>query len=384
MFVKLFTGLPGAGKTAQLVAEIVRLAKDEPHRPIFAMGINGLQEGLAGDLTMEQLHNWWEALPPGSIIALDECQEEHLMPKDRGNPAQWVQRIAKVRHHGMTFLLTTQHPQNMSAFVRRLVDQHVHTVCKFGTSIVQRYTWGRCMDEPEKKAAQKTAVEDVGTLPKQVFDLYKSSQLHTRKARIPMKVYLLAVVMVVGIACAVSTPYVLRHASQANQAAISGSPSTASTDKAGAQHADRDADQALRQEDFAKWMRPRVDGLPWSAPMFDHLEVRAQPKLYCIAVEDGRCSCMTEQGTHYAVPVGRCRAIVADGLYNPFSEGLASSSQRDGQGERQRQEQRPVAAPGVGVPVIDIDGAPGRVERATAAVYVPPTYGKWDADAFAK
>jgi zona occludens toxin len=115
MPVKLFTGLPGAGKTASLVAEMKRLAKDEPHRPIFQMGINGLKDGIAIELTMEQLHNWREELPPGSIICIDECQEEHLMPKDLGKPARWVQAITKVRHDGIDFLLTTQHPQNMSA-----------------------------------------------------------------------------------------------------------------------------------------------------------------------------------------------------------------------------------------------------------------------------
>jgi zona occludens toxin len=111
MPVALFTGLPGAGKTAQLVAEIVRLVETEPGRPIFAFGINGLKEGLAIPLTEEMLHKWWE-LPPGSIIAIDECQEDGsnvdqpvaLMPKDRGLPAAWVQKISKVRHYDGFFV----------------------------------------------------------------------------------------------------------------------------------------------------------------------------------------------------------------------------------------------------------------------------------------
>jgi hypothetical protein len=384
VFVKLFTGLPGAGKTAQLVAEIVRLAKDEPHRPIYALGINGLKDGLAIPLTMEQLHRWWEELPRGSIIAIDECQEEHLMPKDNGRPAEWVQRIAKVRHFGMTFLLTTQHPANMSAFVRRLVDQHVHTVCKFGTKVISRYTWGRCMDEPEKRRAQKEAIEDIGTLPAEVFNLYTSSQLHTRKARIPRKVYYFVALVVAAVAAVVSVPFLVRRAQQHNVESISGqaapaSGSTAPT-PASARRDDGDPDQRLRRENFVEWMRPRVDGLPWSAPMFDHLEVRAQPRLFCMAVDDGRCICHTEQGTRYAVEANRCRQIVADGLYNPFADAIAA----DHRESRQERPSGEAASPrrSADLPAtVDAGGALRRA-RATATAYTPPTYGEWNPDPF--
>ena len=47
MPVKLFTGLPGAGKTACLVAELLALHEREPERPLFYYGINGLAEGVA-------------------------------------------------------------------------------------------------------------------------------------------------------------------------------------------------------------------------------------------------------------------------------------------------------------------------------------------------
>lgn len=380
MFVKLFTGLPGAGKTAQLVAELVRLSKEEPHRPRFYMGINGLTPDLAGELTQEQLARWWEELPPGSIIAIDECQEEHLMPKDRGNPAAWVQRIAKVRHYGMTFLLTTQHPANMSAFVRRLVDQHVHTVCKFGTSIVSRYTWGRCMDEPEKGSAQKSAIEDIGTLPKEVFDLYKSSQLHTRKRRIPRKVYMFAALVLLGAGAAVAVPVLVTRAQHHNEQMIAGeapgSASSAGAPASGARVLDKDG---LRQRDFAKWMEPRVAGLPWSAPMFDELQVRAQPRLFCVAVEDGRCTCMTEQGTRYEVPLDRCRAMVANGVYNPFVEGVDGRNQ-ERQADRRSQAQPQAPVSGDGLPM---GTAPtNHPQRDTASAYTPPEFHTWNADPF--
>lgn len=370
MFVKLFTGLPGAGKTAQLVAAMVKMQKEESHRPLFAMGINGLAEGIANPLTMEQLHEWWE-LPHGSIICIDECQEEGLMPLDGGKTPHWVQRIAKVRHHGMTFMLTTQHPKNMSAYVRRLVDQHVHTINKFGTSMIDRYTWGRCMDEPEKPSAWKSAVADIGTLPKEVFGLYKSSALHTRKARIPRKVYLFAALVVAAVAAVVSVPVLLKRAQAANQASIEGTAVKAvDGDQGKPVTADRErVDEALRVKDYPAWMRPRVEGMPWTAPAFDHLQVQAEPRIFCVANEDGGCHCRTEQGTRYEVTPVMCRAMVKEGgVYNPFQPpaDLARSDRTD----------RPVVrdAPAVGTSAgVESGASVASWNRVVgSAAYVPP------------
>jgi hypothetical protein len=383
MPVALFTGLPGAGKTAQLVAEIVRLVETEPGRPIFAFGINGLKEGLAIPLTEEMLHKWWE-LPPGSIIAIDECQEDGsspeqpvaLMPKDRGLPAAWVQKISKVRHYGMDFLLTTQDPCNMSAYVRRLVDKHVHTVRKFGTSVIHRYTWGRCIDDPYSRREHKQAVSDVSTLPSKVFELYKSSQLHTMKRRIPLKLYLLVVAVLVAIGCAIAVPVFLRRMQKTSAASVSGGG--ASQSKNAALSRVSAEDETLRRTDMAKWMRPRVDGVPWSAPMFDKLEVQAQPRLFCVAVDDGRCSCNTEQGTHYDVPLKQCRLIVQNGLYNPFVPPSSPSDdpgQKDGDEGQRGRRQAAVPLDGHAEPgssVADVGSSGAWKASAMSSDYSPP------------
>jgi hypothetical protein len=377
MFVKLFTGLPGAGKTAQLVAAMLKSQQDEPHRPLFAMGINGLAEGIATSLSMDQLHEWWE-LPPGSIICIDECQEEGLMPKDRGNPSTWVQRIAKVRHHGMTFMLTTQHPQNMSAYVRRLVDQHVHTANKFGTSVIARYTWGRCMDDPEKGSVQKAGVEDLGTLPKEVFDLYKSSSLHTRKRRIPRKVYMLVALVVIGVAAAVTTPFLLKRASEKNVASMTGQGVADAGAKGKPDAQDRaKLDDDLRTKDYPKWLAPRVEGQPWTAPAFDHLAVQAQPRIFCVANEDGGCHCRTEQGTKYTVKDSMCRVMVQEGgVYNPF-QPPADLARGSGEQSASPPPDKPQAPP-VGSTAMGAT-APGSGSwnrRVGQAVYTPPELSK--------
>jgi zona occludens toxin len=374
MPVSLFTGLPGAGKTAMLVKAIVDLMAKEPGRPIFQIGINGLKDGLAIPLTEERLHKWWE-LPPGSIIAIDECQEDgsnpdqpiSLMPKDRGAPAPWVQRITKVRHTGMDFLLTTQHPANMSAYVRRLVDRHVHSVRR-ARGVRQTYEWQRCIDDPDNRKEKKNGEMSFASLPKEVFGLYKSSSLHTMKVRTPRKFYWMAVLAVVAVVLAVLIPYRIHKATHEDMhvaTAALGSSAAAS--------------EALRISDYAKWSRPRVAGIPWTAPMFDGLKVTAQPRMFCIAVDDGRCSCLTEQGTKLVVAASVCRAVASAGVYNPFAVPLGQDEGRSGQ--REEAGRRGAASPPVGpsspLPLshaavaVETDGI---APRATATPYVPPEY----------
>jgi hypothetical protein len=378
MPVTLFTGLPGAGKTATLVKTIVELRAKEPGRPIFQLGINGLKDELAIPLTEEQLHKWWE-LPPGSIICIDECQEDgsnpdqpdSLMPKDRGAPAAWVQRITKVRHHGMDFLLTTQNPSNMSAYVRRLVDRHVHSVVR-AKGIRQTYEWQRCIDDPDNRREKKNAQMSFASVPKEVFDLYKSSQLHTMKVRTPRKFYYMLALLLVAIGLAIAIPYRLHKAThEVGKMA----PSAGAMSEAGA--------EAMRQHDYAKWAQPRVAGIPWTAPAFDGLKVAAHPRMFCIAVDDGRCSCLTEQGTKLDTPVKVCRGVAAAGIYDPFLEPPDDGHQsRTGDERPQRREAAlPPAAKGA-APVV---GAAGPVmsgddggSRATARAYVPPQMTRAD------
>jgi len=376
MPVSLITGLPGSGKTAGLVKRILDLTEKEPGRPIFQMGINGLKPGMAQELTPDMLATWWE-LPQGSIICIDECQEEHLMPKDRGQPSAWVQKITKVRHFGMDFILTTQHPANMSAYVRRLVDMHQHNVMR-AKGVCQTYVWTRCIDNPDSRAEKKFGEMSVKPLPKEVFELYKSSSLHTMKVRTPRLVWFLGALVLTGVILAFAIPWQM-HRTLHPEKSVEASEALASAS----------ASDRLRSKDYVKWAQPRVAAVPWSAPMFDHLEVTAKPKLYCIAVDDGRCSCMTEQGTRYALDVKTCRAVASDGLYNPFI-GEPSHGDSDGQHSGKSEgvaDRREAASPLVGQQTPSsamggVSGASGGAAAMNVGVgpqeYQPPTYAPRD------
>lgn len=378
MPVKLYTGLPGAGKTLGLVHEMLKLRQEEPGRPVFVYGVNGLKDGIASPLTDDDVRRWDE-LPPGSIVCIDECQE--LMPVERGNTPEWIRKLSKVRHHGIDFILTTQHPALMSAYVRRLVDMHVHLVRKFNTHVVDRYQWGRCMDDPEKRFAQKSAISSLWTHPKEVFELYKSASLHTMKRRIPAKVYYFIALLVIGVAAVISVPFLIRRAQQHNVETITAGTTPATKEQGGASSSS-DPDQGLRRSDFEAWMRPRVPGLPWSAPAYDNLQVRSVPRLFCIAVDDGRCTCHTEQGTRYEMPADRCRSIAANGIYNPFVGDEQPQTAEQRQESAVQPRQLSPAGPAIaGGAVTADDAADAGRPRATAAAYVPPEFHAWNPDA---
>lgn len=377
MPVKLYTGLPGAGKTARVVDEILRLQETDPTRPVFQVGIDGLAEGLATTLTPDELHKWWE-LPPTSIIAIDEAQE--LMPLDRGQPPEWVKRLSKIRHEGMDLLLTTQHPNMLSSYVRRLVDLHVHLVRKFNTKVVMSFTWPRCVENCEKPSAQKPAQHAVVTLPSRVFDLYKSAEAHTMKRRIPVRAFMLPVLVVLAIAAVVAIPFILYHIKHQ----VAAVPTAKSATVAKRVQA---ADDGLRQAHYAQWLAPRVPGLPWTAPAYDQMTVQSQPRVYCIAVADskGTCGCISEQGTRMTVPADVCRSIAANGVYDPFVKPVEDRSNRRqsagqaGGADPRRQTAQQAAGGAPPASVVGVDGPHDNL--ATAPNYVPPTFGPWNPEA---
>jgi len=371
MPVKLWTGLPGAGKTASMVSSILAFKVKNPDRPVYAININGLHESVATKLTLDQLHKWWE-LPPGAVICIDECQEDDYFPTDRGQPPEWVKRVSKVRHEGMDFWLCTQHPNLMSSYIRRLVDEHVHFVRKFKSSVVQSHAWGRCMESCEKGAAQKVAVTGVSTLPSEVFELYKSSNAHTMKRKIPARVYMFVALVLVAIVAVVAVPVMIKRAQDRNIASIQGKAGNAPGDASGKGVA---VDQQLRVTDYAKWMTPRIPGAPWTAPAFDGAAVKAEPKLFCIADDTGKCICNTEQGTRYKIDLNQCRAIVSDGgLYNPFEQ---PKSEQVSPGSQERAPPVKPQAPPVRA-LADVDtGGTGAYSRGVGVpAYTPPELTK--------
>lgn len=335
MPIHLITGLPGAGKSLGSVERMLAFKQSDPDRPVFVHGVDGLKDNVAEVISAEQVKRWKE-LPVGAIVVVDEAQK--LFPARRqGEPAQWVRDLSEHRHHGIDFVLATQHPSLLDNYVRTLVDRHTHHVRKFGGHTVDRYEWPDCCGSPTSKTERKRALRSKWRFPKKLFSLYKSAEAHTIKRRVPWKVYAMWIMFAVVALGAVGAVWVLQHRVRESREVVTGAAAPVAS--GASPRAESGQVHYASAEEYAKAFIPRVANQPWSAPAYDGDAIRSRPDLMCIeyhAPENGAdvCQCYTEQATRYHVPPAECFRTAREGTYNPhrppLDEKLRREDRRDG------------------------------------------------------
>jgi hypothetical protein len=384
MAIKLITGQPGHGKT--LYAIWLGLQLKAEGREVYADGIKGLDYEKTGFKPLpHKFTEWdpadkddqgrqmpkWQLLPHGSVIILDECYD--YMPQRAAGakvPAH-IDALARHRHHGYDIILLCQKHDQLDSFVKGLIDPHIHVRRKFGFNVAILKTWDRF----ESNVAKGTdyLVAPTWRYPKEVYSLYTSATMHTVKKKLPWYFYAPFVLVPLVVGAVWYTMHSLRAMGDRSAGAVATDGRSAAPAAVGQSRA-KSADDDLRQSDYAAWMKPRVKGMPWTAPAYDQLQPQGVPDLFCIAVDDGRCTCHTEQGTKYEVEPGVCRAIARDGVYNPFRKPLEHAAPRSGhQGGQDRGEgtpkEQPAAVAGAGgywpKPTIPQDYSPPEHQIAT-------------------
>lgn len=405
MPIELYTGKPGNGKTALMMERLVAEAK-RAERPIFASGIDGLQPGLAtvledprrwNDLTTDRAPDCTcdkhpvphaHVLPNGALWFVDEAWKwfGHLHDAARQATPAHVLALAEHRHRGIDMVWTTQGPNQIYPFARPLIADHRHCVRRFGTSVIDVFHWEELQEDvksvPKREAAQRTT----RTLPKEVFGAYKSADVHTIKARVPLKVWALPVLVVAAVVLlwfAVSwlrpDEFAANLTGAEGPAAAEAAPGRSVGDGAQSPGGKR---TYVTAQDYIVAHRPRIAAMPWSASIYDGRAVTADPEVYCMAsgagvdaqgdYHAGSCRCVTEQGTRYALTDAECRTIARHGPpYNPYRE-----RRREVEGERsrdvQRQERAAASAPATAI----VSASPlvqpqGRFEADASAVKAP-------------
>jgi len=342
MPIELFTGQPGNGKTALMMERLVDEAK-KGERPIFAVGIDGLQPGLATplddarDWNKRDLQTGEYVVPNGSLIFVDEAWKwfGHLHDATRQATPKHVLDLAEHRHRGLDFVWTTQQPNQLYPFVRGLIGNHHHVVRRFGTKMIDVFSWGELNEDIKSSAKRELAQRKTRLLPSSVFGAYKSAEVHTIKARLPLKVLAVPVLLVAAVVLGWWAVSVLRpdafaetitgkETANAAQAASPSAPvPVAQGSVAGPKWESRTA--------YALDHLPRFGTMPWTAPVFDQRGITADPQLYCMSslegeVADGArrepsCTCLTEQGTRYELSQPECRTVARHGMpYNPYRQ----------------------------------------------------------------
>lgn len=355
MAITLITGQPGHGKSLLAISKGLEFVKQG--REVYAEGFKELDYEKCGFKPLPfKFTHWdpedkdeqgrqmpkWQLLPHGAVILLDECYD--YMPQRAAGakvPAH-IDALARHRHHGYDIVLVCQKHDQIDSFVKGLIDPHIHVRRKFGFNVALLKTWDRF----ESNCAKGTdyIVAPTWRYPKEVFGLYTSATMHTVKKKLPW--YFFAPFVLAPIV--VGAIWYAKHSLQAMGDRTGGAVATdgrSPSSKSANGSSSKDADDDLRRRDFAAWVKPRVKGQPWTAPAYDQLPVQGVPELFCIAVDDGRCTCHTEQGTKYEVDAGVCRSIARDGIYNPFRKPLDREQRRP---EREKPE-APAAAPAVAV-----------------------------------
>lgn len=309
--ITVITGVPGSGKTLYALTWLSAKAEKEA-RQVYYSGIADLKlPWIEHDPTK------WEELPPGSIIVIDECQRV-FRPRANGSTVpSYIAAMETHRHRGVDIVLITQHPMLVDQNIRRLCGLHFHVVRVWGTQSATVHEWASIKENCDKSRSDST--KHVFKYPKDVFALYKSAELHTHKARIPGRVYVLAAVpLLLGL---------LGYRLYASIKARTSDPVSVTGDVVPSRsfevdHSRPPSTQAvMTPAQYAEQFRPRISGLAYTAPAYDQVTrpVRAPYPAACVQTK-ALCQCYTQQGTKLETDKALCEAIVAGGFFMAWDE----------------------------------------------------------------
>lgn len=385
----LVTGQPGNGKTLRAMALVseeyernaaaVKEGKEHPRRFFSNIAGSTTDENPDAFPWLEKLpeHRDWTKLPDGSFVVYDEAHSDGNTPglerygrlfPSTGKPGESddmrIRAMSTHRHRGFDIVLVTQWPNKIHHQVRTLVGKHIHMNRAMGMQRAGVLTWTRVQTDPYDERQREKAEEEIWVYEKALYSRYRSSTIHTAtyKFKVPRKVWqgvsmLISVLLVSWLLWLfVFKPDPSDSDADAADKAQVPAPNGAH------------APPPLSVDDvvgYVELLQPRVEEMPWSAPVFDDRKATADPQLYCMVSapgdggdgthrENSQCRCVTEQGTVYMLEMQRCLYIARwGGSYNPFRERR----------ERDSQVQQPVqmdiaatprAAVGIGDPQVPV------------------------------
>ena len=316
--IELITGTPGSGKTLYAISQI-KAKSEKENRPVYYSGI--------ADLTLSWTEidpeKWFEA-PPNSIVVIDECQKVFRPRSFGGQVPQYVSELETHRHKGIDLVFITQHPMLVDSNIRRLVGRHFHVARRFGTHRASIFEYESCKDQPLTKIESATARHEWG-YPKEVFNYYKSAEVHTVKRRIPTKYYIILASLLAIIGA--SWMFVNRFSDRIHGTDQKVTPGLVSQNSVqGSAHGSKpDGSPYQYYIDRA----PRIVGLQHTAPVYDEVvkPIRAAIPVACIS-SGSRCLCSSQQGTRMDVPKAICMNIVEKGYFVDWQERTESVSKR--------------------------------------------------------
>jgi zona occludens toxin len=314
--IYLTTGANGAGKTLLTLKHVQELALRDS-RPVYHNGRFEVAPG--GPLAMWKQIDFkdWQTVPDGAIFFIDECHNDMPVRTGKDTPDA-IRMLAEHRRRGFDFFLITQHPNNIDAFVRRLIGApgwHRHIKRASGAPLVSVLEWPSTNSNCEKHGSGESGQTSMVAYPKDVYAWYVSTSLNTAKVKIPFQAKVLA-------ACLLLFPALLWYGWNTFMER-QGAGLKALQEKTLQHPADiaRPAFQSTVQStdgpaSYAESFTPRVEGFAHSAPRYDETTRAVLAPYPAACVNMGkRCECYTQQATRLPVPLATCLSIVKAGFF---------------------------------------------------------------------
>ncbi|MFK5856643.1 MAG: zonular occludens toxin domain-containing protein, partial [Bacteroidota bacterium] len=312
----LFTGLPGAAKTLNLIKYVYE-NKQFQNRNIYYFGIEDLASTSEIDLsawkelTEDQVHLWYE-MDDSPVILIDEVQK---IWRKRGTSSAIpfdVQHLETHRHLGVDILMTCQNPMQIDHEVRGLIQQHWHFERPANLKQGRKFEFETCVTDPKKDKFQAIQTRRY-KVDKKYFGCYKSAEVHTHGARIPFKLYLVVVGLIICFMFFVYA-YKVVIADRGDRDNLIDNNSLSSP----GQYVQTASSTYLNQ------FTARYSEIPFSQPFYDDLvKPKSYPYVYgCqnIKVNDiNNCTCSSLQGSRIAIPEDYCLSFINNGQHN-FNE----------------------------------------------------------------
>ena len=345
----LFTGQPGSKKTANMIHFV--LSDDQfKNRPVYFYNIKNCVVPDWTEITEEQVKDWPNFLPEGAVLLIDEAQEIWRPAAWDKTPPLHVTGLEKHRHQGLDILATTQHPMLIHTAVRRQVQQHRHLSAAYGLRS-KAMIWEKCVNDPDEHFTKKEADTQTANVPKEIFTLYKSTALNTHKKRVPKKLYMLGM-LVLGLAAVAlwfNDRINNRHTSEVTDTQTNTAPQQGQLPAQPADLINKVLNPVptvnkgfqpvfpIDKTEYLALFKPRVDGLPHTAPIYDELQKPAvAPRSLCVRLHTDTgaiCHCYTQQATRTTASESLCNSMINQGLFDHTRAPKAQQAVYNGKGE---------------------------------------------------
>lgn len=322
----LITGAPGSGKTAKAVSLLLDY---EGKRPIYNMGIPEL---LVEHFPTPPVIEWTEirpspedpsinlpyfTFPENAVIIIDEAQRVYRPRAAGAKVPDHVAAFETHRHTGVDFILITQSEHLIDVNIKRLIGKHIHVRDTFLGRY--QYEWSEC-GETNSTSSRAAAVRSKYTLPKRVFGLYKSAELHTK---IPKPIHPGAVVVGLSVLALLGGGYYMKTSIEAKTSPDGGR--TQDGTGGGGKSAEQRTAMALPPQNVMPDFTPRDPDSPISAPAYDAIrQVKNAPRIAACVASVARCICYTQTANPLNITEPVCRSYVRGGYFDPYHDDAGS------------------------------------------------------------